>query len=162
MIRALKIIVLRSSYVIFLVLALISCSADKGECPFCDVKMPHDSRVKVLVEGESRPKMACSIMCVLNYQRTTGKKIKFLHVSDFNSGKFLDPERAFYVVGSDVNPFDKNLHGHLFSQSRTPIYMDWSRYTPTILAFASERDAEKFQKEHGGRVATFSVLQQAN
>ena len=126
------------------------------------MKMPHDARVMVLVEGESTPKMACSIMCVLNYEKITGKKIKFLHVSDFNSGKFLNPKEAFYVVGSDVNPFDKYLHSNLLSQFRTPIYMDWSRYTPTVLAFASREDAEKFQRDHGGRVATSAILQLDN
>lgn len=149
---------IKSLYLIFLLLALLSCSADKGECPFCYVKMPHDARVMVLVEGESIPKMACSITCVLNYQRTTGKKIKFLRVSDFYSGNFLNPQEAFYVIGSDVNPFDKYLHSHLFSQSRTPIYLDWSRYTPTVLAFTSREDAEEFQRDHGGRVATSFLL----
>lgn len=150
--------IVRSSYLILLALALISCSADKGECPFCYVKMSHDARVMILVEGESTPKMACSITCVLNYNRTTGKEIKFLRVSDFNSGNFLNPQEAFYVIGSDVNPFDKYLHSNRFSQSRTPIYLDWSRYTPTALAFASKEDAEKFQRDHGGRVATSSIL----
>lgn len=154
--------IVRSLYLILLVLALISCSADKGECPFCDVKMPHDARVMVLVEGESIPKMACSVTCVLNYQRTTGKKIKFLRVSDFYSGKFLNPQEAFYVIGSDVNPFDKYLHSHLFSESRTPFYLDWSRYTPTVLSFASREDAEKFQRDHGGRVATSFILHLGN
>jgi hypothetical protein len=155
---ALKNMMVRSSYLILLALALISCSADKGECPFCYVKMPHDARVTVLVEGESTPKMACSITCVLNYHRTTGKEIKFLRVSDFYSGKFLNPQKAFYVIGSDVNPFDEYLHSHLVSESRTPFYLDWSRYTPTVLAFASREDAEKFQRDHGGRVATSSIL----
>jgi nitrous oxide reductase accessory protein NosL len=154
--------IIRSAYLIFLVLVLISCSADKGECPFCNVRMPHDARVMVLVEGESKPKMACSITCVLHYERATGKKIKFLRVSDFYSGNFLNPGEAFYVIGSDVNPFDKYLHSNLLSQSRTPIYMDWNRYTPTVLAFASREDAEKFQRDHGGRVATSSILKLDN
>ena len=154
--------IFRSLHLIFLVLALISCSADNGECHFCDVKMPHDARVMVLVEGDSKPKMACSITCVLHYQKTTGKKIKFLRVSDFYSGKFLNPGEAFYVIGSDVNPFDKYLHSNLLSQSRTPIYMDWSRYTPTVLAFASQKDAEIFQRDYGRRVATSSILQLDN
>lgn len=158
LIEALKYTVVISSYIIFLALALISCSADKGDCPFCYVKMPHDARVMVLVEGESTPKMACSITCVLTYHRTTGKKIKYLRVSDFYSGKFLNPQKAFYVLGSDVNPFEKFLHSRLFSESRTPFYLDWSRYTPTVLAFASRQDAERFQRDHGGRIATSSIL----
>ncbi|MGB7291727.1 MAG: hypothetical protein WBD99_06125 [Thermodesulfobacteriota bacterium] len=162
LIEALKYTVVISSYIIFLAPALISCSADKGDCPFCYVKMPHDARVMVLVEGESAPKMACSITCVLNYHRTTGKEIKFLRVSDFYSGKFLNPQKAFYVVGSNVNPFDKYLHSNLASELRVPSYLDWSRYTPTVLAFATKEDAEKFIKDHGGRIATFSILQLDN
>jgi hypothetical protein len=155
---------IRLFYVVYIFQFLIfsSCTRDKGDCPFCYVKMPHDARVMVLVEGESTPQMACSITCVLHYRRTTGKKIKFLRVSDFNSGKFLDPQDAFYVIGSDVNPFDKYLHSDLFSHFRTQIYMDWSRYTPTVLAFASREDAEKFQRNHGGRVATSAILQLDN
>lgn len=143
---------------VFVSLAFASCSTDKEVCSFCTIKMPHESKTIVLVEGESNPRRACSITCALTYQRTTEKKVRFLWVTDFLSGKTLDPKKAIYVVGSDINPCEEHLKSTVLSELRIPLYLDWSRYTPTVLAFAKREDAEKFQKEHGGRVALSSIL----
>ncbi len=152
--------ILRLSFLSFVFIGLVfgSCSADKEECSFCIIKMPHKSKAVVLVEGESTPRRACSITCALTHQRTMGKKVRFLRVSDFLSGKTLDPQKAFYVEGSDVNPCKEHAKSPVFSEFRTPLYLDWSRYEPTVLAFATREDAEKFQKEHGGRVVSPSIL----
>jgi len=152
--------ILRLSFIslVFVGLAFASCSADKEECSFCTIKMPHESKTVVLVEGKSTPQRACSITCALAYQRATGKKVRFLRVTDFLSGKTLDPQKAFYVKGSDVNPCEEHSRSLIVSEFRTPLYLDWSRYTPTVLAFATREDAEKFQKEHGGRVALSPIL----
>jgi nitrous oxide reductase accessory protein NosL len=150
--------IVRLFYLIFLALAMISCSTGTEECSFCTIKMPHASRIVVLVEGESTPRKACSITCVLNYQKTEGKRVRFLRVTDFFYGKIIDPQKAFYVVGSDVNPCLEHSHGPFLSELRTPLYLDWSRYTPSVLAFATREDAEKFQKDHGGRVDSSSIL----
>ncbi len=143
---------------IFVSLTFASCSADKEMCSFCYIKIHHESKTIVLVEGESTPRRACSITCALTYQRTTGKKVRFLWVTDFLSGKTLDPRKAFYVVGSDINPCEEHSKSAVLSELRIPLFLDWSRYTPTVLAFATREDTEKFQKEHGGRVALSSIL----
>jgi nitrous oxide reductase accessory protein NosL len=120
--------------------------------------MPHESKTIVLVEGKPTPQRACSITCALSYQRTTGKKVRFLQVTDLFSGKTLDPQKAFYVIGSDVNPCEEHSKNTFLSEFRTPLYLDWSRYTPTVLAFATREDAERFRKEHGGRIVSSSIL----
>jgi nitrous oxide reductase accessory protein NosL len=59
------------------------------------------------------------------------KDIRTMEAVDYNTGSLIDAHKASYVRGSDI----KAVMG---GQS--------------VVAFSKREDAEKFQKEHGGKV----------
>ena len=69
----------------------------------------------------------------------TKDNIAAVWVRDFNSGEWVNGKEANYVVGSDVmGPMGKEL-----------------------IPFSAKQEADVFQKEHGGQLATFDAITMA-
>ena len=66
------------------------------------------------------------------------------------------PENAFAVEGSDVVPCVRDHQ--MLGPNRQPVPMEYDRCSPSIIAFASEAAAERFVREHGGKLTTFREL----
>jgi hypothetical protein len=100
----------------------------------------------------------CCLSCALNYGRQTSKAVTILSVTDHDSGKPLDPDRATFVVGSEVSPCTHDAEQMRLEGETLPVH--WDRCLPSILAFASREAADAFHARYGGRVRSLQELRQ--
>lgn len=105
-------------------------------CQYCGMDRQQFRKTRMLVEYEKGTRIGvCSIHdAAVDLAGSLGKTIKTIWVSDYGTDKLIDAEKAVWVVGAD-------LPGVMSKKSR--------------LAFAGKGDAEAFQKEHGGVLATW-------
>lgn len=89
----------------------------------------------VLTAKDGTVVMFCSLTCTAKYLRSHPPEARGrLQVADYLTTKLVDTRQAVYLVGSDAPPVMSNT---------------------SIIAFASRRQAKKFQRQHGGRFLTF-------
>lgn len=106
------------------------------------------------VDGEE--KRFCCPACALTTAQQTGHSVKILRLTDFNTNQPLDPKAAFLVRGSDINP---DIHSQpLIDQEKRPAPVHFDRCAPSILAFRSRREAQAFQRDHGGELLQIAEL----
>jgi hypothetical protein len=112
--------------------------------------------VRVAVDGGPHGE-ACCLRCAVTYAEQYRKRVRVLWVTDYPTGRRLDPERATYVTGSDVNrcmgPPDQASTGR-----REVDRLVWDRCSPSSIAFAKLSDAEAFKRVHGGRIQSFAEV----
>ena len=103
-------------------------------CPECGMALPMFYKTNHAATVDGKDKQYCSIHCVVEDIKK-GSKLTDIKVVDVNSLKFIDANKAFYVVGS--------------SKKGTMTMV--SKY-----AFASRVNAEAFAKENGGEVVDYT------
>jgi len=103
-------------------------------CPECGMALPMFYKTNHAATVDGKDKQYCSIHCVVEDIKK-GSKLTDIKVVDVNSLKFIDANKAFYVVGS--------------SKKGTMTMV--SKY-----AFASRVNAEAFAKENGGEVVDYA------
>jgi nitrous oxide reductase accessory protein NosL len=102
-------------------------------CPECGMDLPMFYKTNHAAHVHGKTKQYCSIHCVVE-DMNKGSKLENIQVVDTNSLKFIDADKAFYVVGS--------------SKKGTMTMV--SKY-----AFATKAEAEAFAKANGGKVTDF-------
>jgi len=102
-------------------------------CPECGMTLPMFYKTNHVATVDGKVKQYCSIHCVVEDMKK-GPKLKDIKVVDVNSLKFIDADKAYYVVGS-------NKKGTMTMVSK--------------YAFASKINADAFAKENGGNVVDF-------
>ena len=109
---------------------------NKMYCPKCGMTLPmfYKTNHAAHVDGESR--QYCSIHCLAE-AIADGGKVTGIKVVDNTTLEFIDVIKSWYVVGS----------------SKPGTMTMTSKY-----AFGKKDDAQKFAKEHGGKVMTFYAL----
>jgi hypothetical protein len=146
-----------------LVAALLLTGCDRIEalwrgdrCVLSERPIHAATRVRLAVENGPRG-YACCLRCAVTYARQTGKTVRIDFVTDYLTHKPLDPEKALYVTGSDVNlcmgPPLREEGGHSGNLAEM-----WDRCAPSSLAFGDAREAANFQSIHGGRVERFEQV----
>ena len=104
------------------------------KCSLCGMKVDEAKRQHfVVTTKDGKKQKACNEGCAVMLIDNIKKDVKTLESVDYNTGKLIDAHMAFYVRGSDIKPV-------MGGQS--------------VVAFSKREDAEKFQKEHGGKVET--------
>ena len=126
-----------------------------GYCPICRRHEHRDSLVKLQAEGEGVIETCC-LSCAFSYGRQTSKAVTIVSVTDHETGKSLDPEKATFVVGSDVSPCTHATEPLRTEQAAVPVL--WDRCLPSILALASRESAEAFLAQHGGRLRSLQEV----
>jgi len=113
--------------------------------------------VLTIGEVDGKQERFCCPACALTTAMQTGKPVRILRLTDFNTQKPLDPKEAFLVRGSDANLC---AHPHpLTDQDKQSFPVHFDRCLPSMVAFGTVQKAEAFQQEHGGemlRIADFS------
>jgi nitrous oxide reductase accessory protein NosL len=105
-------------------------------CQYCGMDRNKFSSTRMLIEYEGGTRIGtCSIHdAAVDLAQSIGKTIKTIWAADYKSGSLIDAEKASWVVGGD-------LPGVMSKKSR--------------VAFGKKAEAEAFQKEHGGTVASW-------
>jgi nitrous oxide reductase accessory protein NosL len=107
-------------------------------CQYCGMDREKFSTTRMIVEYANGTIIGtCSIHCAaVDLAQSFGKGINVLNVADYYSGKLIDAEKAFWVVGA-------GLPGVMAAKSR--------------VAFADKVAAEAFRKEKGGEITDFNA-----
>jgi nitrous oxide reductase accessory protein NosL len=102
-------------------------------CPECGMTLPMFYKTNHAAHVNGKTKQYCSIHCLVEDMKK-GSKLEDIQVVDTNTLKFIDANKAFYVVGS-------NKKGTMTKVSK--------------YAFSTKADAEAFAKANGGKVTDF-------
>ena len=129
----------------------------RGYCPICQRHEHGDSGVKLEVTGEGVIEVCCP-SCGFSYGRQPSTPVTIVSVTNHETGKPLAPDRATFVVGSDVSPCTHDAQQLRIEGEAVPV--QWDRCLPSVLAFAARTPAEVFQQQHGGTLRSFYELQQ--
>ena len=121
------------------------------QCYACQRPIHAHSRTVALAKGSSR--LFCCPACALSEQRQEGKAVRVTELTAFMSGAKLSPNDAYVVRGSDVN-MCAQAH-EMIDADKRPAEIHYDRCAPSLLAFAQEREAIQFSREHGGTVLPF-------
>ncbi len=81
-----------------------------------------------------------------------------MKLTDFDTGAALDPSTAWVVAGSNVNLCTAHNHQPILGGDQRPAATSFDRCTPSILAFAGQKEAVAFSASHGGEVLRFPEL----
>ncbi|PHS39556.1 MAG: hypothetical protein COB07_05755 [Sulfurovum sp.] len=109
---------------------------NKMYCPKCAMTLPMFYKTNHAAHIDGKPEQYCSIHCLAETM-ADGGKVSSIKVVDNSTLKFIDVIKAWYVVGS--------VKAGTMSMT--------SKY-----AFGKKTDAEKFAKEFGGKIMTFSAI----
>lgn len=119
--------------VIFVMMFVTVVFAEE-KCSLCGMKVDEAKRQHfVITTKDGKKQKACNEGCAVILTENIKKDIRTMEAVDYNTGSLIDAHKAFYVKGSDVKPV---MGGK------------------SVVAFSKKEDAEKFQKEHGGKVLT--------
>ena len=121
------------------------------QCYACQRAIHAHSRTVALTKGGSR--LFCCPACALSEQRQEGEAVRVTELTAFLSGAKLSPNDAWVVKGSDVN-MCAQAH-EVIDADKRPADVQYDRCAPSLLAFAQEREAIQFSREHGGTVLPF-------
>lgn len=131
----------RSLWLFTLILLLLAAPGhgaanSRPECRVCGMWIDQYPQTRhVLTAKDGTVVMFCSLTCAAKYLRSHPPEARErLQVADYLTTKLVDTRQAVYLVGSDAPPVMSNT---------------------SIIAFASRRQAKKFQHQHGGRFLTF-------
>lgn len=110
---------------------------DKGRCPNCGMMLNMWARTRHEFSNSEGEHATCSIRCLADMSQNSGEK-----PNNIKTALYLHPESmvaaesAFYVLGSSAK-------GTMTMKSK--------------VAFASEKEAENFVAQYGGKVAPFQA-----
>ncbi len=119
-------------------------------CEVCNRPVHMETRTVALVGGERE--VFCCPTCALSAGRQEGKPVKFLKLTDYATAWPVEPDDAFLVRGSDVNPCLEHEPEMLTDMEKQPSALTFDRCAPSVLAFATRQAAEAFIREHGGEL----------
>ncbi len=125
------------------------------QCYACQRPIHAHSRTVALAKGASR--LFCCPACALSEQSQEGKAVRVTELTAFTSGAKLSPNNAYVVKGSDVNMC---AHAHeIVDANKRASGIHYDRCAPSLIAFAQEREAIQFSREHGGTVLPFREVE---
>ena len=103
-------------------------------CSMCTTRLKGHEKTWFTVMTTSKKRMVlCCGHCGLFTMYKLKDKAKRATTTDFLTGKLIDAKMAYYVAGNDL----------------------LLCCFPSTISFADKKDAENFQKEHGGEILTF-------
>ena len=117
---------------------IIQDGKNKMYCPVCGMTLPAFYRTNhAATDDKGHTHQYCSIVCAVEDAVINGKKLDNYKVVDNTTLKFIDSQKAFFVVGS----------------SKPGTMSKVSKY-----AFGTMEAAEKFADENGGEIINFETL----
>src|SRR3972149_2478662 len=123
---------------VIFVMMFVAVAFAEEKCSLCGMKVDEGKRQYfVITTKDGKKQKACNEGCASMFMENIKKELKSIEAVDYNTGSLIDAHKAFYVKGSDVKPVMGGA---------------------SVVAFSKKEDAEKFQKEHGGRVLSADEL----
>jgi len=129
--------------------------ASPTACYACNRPIHAHSRTVALVNGRSR--LFCCPACAFSEHEQGKEPVKVTQLSSFLTGAPLSPDSAYIVKGSDVNMCARDRT--MIDGDKQPAALQYDRCLPSMYAFAEQKQAAEFAREHGGQVIPFRQLE---
>jgi nitrous oxide reductase accessory protein NosL len=130
------------SAILFIQLWGSSAQAEDAICRYCAMKRsqyPHSWVIITHTDGSKE--LVCSVHCAaIDMALHTDKQVSKITVADYKTHRQIPAEKAFWVIGGD-------RAGVMTARAK------W--------AFKDKADAERFIKDHGGKLADFDAVMKA-
>lgn len=98
----------------------------------------------------------CCAHCAVTEGRQEHKSVKLIEVTDYNTGRKLDPRQAWYVDGSRIVACTHDMT-HM-NEMKQVEQIAFDRCSPGTFAFASRADAQTFSAKNGGAVSNMEAM----
>jgi hypothetical protein len=125
--------------------------AQPEQCDACQRPIHAHSRTVAFAKGSSR--LFCCPACALSEHAQEGKPVRVTELTAFLTGAKLSPTDAYVVKGSNVNMCAQTHE--LIDANKRSASVHYDRCAPSLLAFAQEKEAIQFSREHSGTVLAF-------
>jgi hypothetical protein len=123
-------------------------------CGAC--RRPIHAGARTIGHAGGQNEVFCCPACALTDHRQTGQAVTITALTDFETDAPLDPRGAYIVEGSNLNLCVRQHHMVGEHKHATP--MEFDRCSPSIFAFGRRDAADRFLREHGGRLIHFQDL----
>ncbi len=123
-------------------------------CSACARPIHEHMRTIATVDGKVGD--YCCPACALSEHQQAGKPVQVTKLTDFLTGKPLEPQTAYVVRDSNVNPCAR--HELAVTSDKQPMHTHFDRCSPSLLAFQDAEGARAFAAERGGQVLRFADL----
>ena len=126
----------------------------QGVCGICARHI--NPRSAVIAEVGGVRHHVCCAHCAVTEGRQEHKPVRLIEVTDYNSGRKLDPKGAWYVDGSRIVActHDTTRMNEMKQVERA----EFDRCSPGTFAFVSRTGAEAFAAENGGIVRNMQQM----
>lgn len=98
----------------------------------------------------------CCAHCAVTEGFQEHKPVKLIEVTDFGSGRKLDPATAWYVDGSRIVACTHQMTRT--NEMKQVEQATFDRCSPGTFAFASQSEAESFARNNGGTVMSLGEM----
>jgi hypothetical protein len=159
---------LRDTLVTFLALTAIGLTSylavryeTKPNPNFCNIcNRPIHRGMSFLVETDGHREHACCPRCGMHYALNHPGKVQHLWATDLNSGESIPAQTAYYDEGGNIDYCA--AHGEAVQRQPQGVSVrDYDRCLPTLVAFKTRAEAETYQKDHGGRILSYTQAVQS-
>jgi hypothetical protein len=123
----------------------------------CGICARHiNAQAGVIAEIGGRRRHVCCAHCAVTEGLQEHKPVRLIEVTDYASGRKLDPGRAWYVDGSRIVACEHDMtHMDDMKQVATAKF---DRCSPGTFAFSSRAEAEAFATKNGGVVMNMQEM----
>lgn len=123
-------------------------------CGFCARHIHRQAGVIAEIDGKRHH--VCCAHCAVTEGLQEHKRVKLIEVTDYNSGRKLDPAHAWYVDGSGLVACTHDMT-RMDDMKRVESTM-FDRCSPGTFAFATHDDADAFAGKNGGVVRSLGEM----
>ncbi len=124
---------------------------------FCNICQRHiNPQAAVVADIGDRRERICCAHCAVTEGLQEHKRVRLVEVTDYNSGRKLDPREAWYVDGSRINACEHDMPR--LDEAKRVQARTFDRCSPGTFAFAVRAQADAFAGANGGAVLSMNEL----
>lgn len=123
-------------------------------CGFCARHIHRQAGVIAEIDGKRHH--VCCAHCAVTEGLQEHKRVTLIEVTDYNSGRKLDPVHAWYVDGSRIVACTREM-SRMDDMKRVE-NTSFDRCSPGTFAFATHDDADAFAAKNGGLVQSLGEM----
>ncbi len=117
----------------------------------CGICQRHiNPQAGVIAEIGTRRVHVCCAHCAVTEGRQEHQPVRLIEVTDYSSGRKLDPSQAWYVDGSRVVACTHDVTR--MNEMKQMDMTAFDRCSPGTFAFASREEASAFAAKNGGTI----------
>jgi nitrous oxide reductase accessory protein NosL len=123
----------------------------------CGICQRHiNPQAGVIAEIGTRQVHVCCAHCAITEGLQEHKPVRLIQVTDYTTGRQLDPSRAWYVDGSRVVACTHDMSR--MNEMKQSDVRAFDRCSPGTFAFASREAAETFVSKNGGTLHSMEEM----